>query len=169
MMRRAGALVGVVFVIILVLFVANRDVRRDSSPGDPIITVDFPATAEGGSTQTATFTISNPGPQDLDSIVLAFARVGPSQGGRELPFPIVDPGRDKENPNIVAIEPEPEAISPDAVLFRFGGLAEGEEMIVTFDLLIPEVTGEAANSVTAYAGEDPSRAQGVRLSTQVRG
>ncbi len=165
-MRRAGALVGVVFVIILVLFVANRDVRRDEDPGDPFITVDFPATAEAGSVQTATFTITNPGPTDMHSVVLAFARVGPSQGGSELPFPVVDPGRDKVNPNIVGIEPEPEAISPDAVLFSFSGLDEGDEMTVTFELRIPDVTGEVANSVTAYAGEDPSRASGVRLSTQ---
>lgn len=166
-MRRAGALVGVVFVLIVVLFVANRDLRRDDDPGDPFITVDFPATAEAGSIQTATFTISNPGPVDMDSLVLAFARVGPSQGGRELPFPIVDPGRDKMNPNIVAIDPEPAAISPDAVLFRFDGLEEGEEMVVSFELRIPEIAGEVANSVTAYAGEDPSRASGVRLSAQV--
>lgn len=168
-MRRAGALVGVVFVIILVLFVANRDVRRDDSPGDPFITVDFPATAEAGSIQPATFTISNPGPGDMGSVVLSFARVGPSQGGSELPFPIVDPGADKINPNIADVEPAPEAISPDAVLFRFPGLAEGDEITVTFELRIPDVTGEAANSVTAYAGEDPSRAKGVRLSTQVQG
>ncbi|HEV3473010.1 MAG TPA: hypothetical protein VG408_07395 [Actinomycetota bacterium] len=166
-MRRAGALVGVVFVIILVLFVANRDVRRDENPGDPVITVDFPATAEPGSIQAATFTISNPGPGDMGSLFLAFVRVGPSQGGSELPFPIVDPGRDKVNPNIVSIEPEPEAISPDAVQFRFGSLEQGEQLTVTFELRIPEVTGEVANSVTAYAGEDPSRASGVRLSTQV--
>lgn len=168
-MRRAGALIGVVFVLIAVLFVANRDLRRDDDPGDPFITVDFPATAESGSIQTATFTISNPGPVDMGALVLAFARVGPSQGGRELPFPIVDPGRDKVNPNIVAIDPEPAAISPDAVLFRFDGLEEGEEMVVSFELRIPEITGEVANSVTAYAGEDPSRAKGVRLSTQVQG
>ena len=168
-MRRAGALVGVVFVIILVLFVANRDVRRDDSPGDPVITVDFPATAEAGSIQSATFTISNPGPTGMDSVVLAFARVGPSQGGSELPFPIVDPGSDKTNPNIIDVQPEPAAISPDAVLFKFPGLDEGDEMTVTFELRIPDVTGEVANSVTAYAGEDPSRAKGVRLSTQVQG
>ena len=168
-MRRAGALVGVVFVVILILFVANRDVRRDENPGDPFITVDFPATAEGGSIQSATFTITNPGPTGIESLVLAFARVGPSQGGSELPFPIVDPGSDKVNPNIVGIEPEPEAISPDAVLFKFPGLEEGAEMTVTFEMRIPEVIGEVANSVTAYAGEDPSRAKGVRLATQVQG
>ncbi|MDQ3963846.1 MAG: hypothetical protein M3277_08050 [Actinomycetota bacterium] len=156
-------------MIILVLFVANRDVRRDDDPGDPFITVDFPATAEAGSVQSATFTISNPGPADMNSVVLAFARVGPSQGGSELPFPIVDPGRDKVNPNIVSIEPEPEAISPDAVQFVFPRLDEGDEMKVTFELRIPEVTGEVANSVIATAGEDPSRARGVRLSTQVQG
>lgn len=168
-MRRAGALVGVVFVIIVVLFVANRDVRRDENPGDPFITVDFPATAEGGSVHAATFTITNPGPTEMGSVIIAFARVGPREGGRALPFPIVDPGRDKVNPNIVAIDPEPDAISPDAVLFRFPGLDAGEEMSVTFRLRVPEVTGEVANSVTAYAGEDPARAAGVRLATQVQG
>ncbi|MDQ4064670.1 MAG: hypothetical protein M3161_01335, partial [Actinomycetota bacterium] len=84
-------------------------------------------------------------------------------------FPIVDAGIDKENPNIVTIDPEPVAVDPNAVIFRFVGLEEGQSTTITFSLRIPEITGEAANSVVAYAGEDDDRARGIRLSTQVGG
>ncbi len=150
------------FLILALLFVANSGIRRDDIPGDPIITVDFPPTAEGGSIQDAVFHVENPGPGDMGSLFLSFARVG-------IAMPIVDPGVNKENPNIVAIEPEPVAVSPDAVIFRFEGLEEGEATTITFTLRIPEITGEAANSVVAYAGEDETRAKGIRLTTQVGG
>lgn len=167
MIRRAGAIAGLLFAVIVILFIANRDIRRDDVAGDPFIAVDFPATVEPGGEADAIFTISNPGPQDIDSLIIAFARVGPSPGSYELPNPIVDPGQDEMNPNIVAIDPDPIATSPDAVLFRFEGLAEGEEMTITFTFRIPDVAGEVANSVTAYAADDPSRAQGIRVSAQV--
>lgn len=141
----------------------------ESGLGRPYVSVTFPETAEPGSVHDAEVTIENPGPGDMSSVIVAFARVGPAQGGEPLPFPIVDPGADRENPAIVSIDPEPDGISPDAVVFRFGSLAEGEMMTVTFSLEVPTNVGPAANSVTVYAGEDPSRARGDRLETQVEG
>lgn len=137
--------------------------------GRPYVTVEFPATVESGSTHDAIVTVENPGPGDMDSVVIAFARVGPARGGEPLPYPIIDPGARRENPAIVAIDPEPAGISTDAVVFRFGRLPEGESMSITFTLEVPAVAGPAANSVTAYAGEDPSRARGARLDTDVEG
>ena len=156
----------IIAIVAIALFIAQRDV---ASEGRPEIRVDFPAASEPGSTQTATFTITNPGPQRMQSVFLAFARVGPAAGGGQIPLPIVDAGARHENPAIVSIDPEPDAISIEGVVFRFAGLDGGESMTVSFDLVIPGQPGPAANSVTAYPGEDPERARGVRLETEVGG
>lgn len=158
---------GLAALLLLALFVANRDLPADEL-GRPDITVEFPASAEPGSVQTATFTVTNPGP-DIRSLFLSFARVGPATGGGEVPVPIVDAGARHENPAVVAIDPEPEAISIEGVVFTFGPLAEGDSMTIAFDLRMPADHGPAANSVTAYAGEEPERARGVRLETEVGG
>jgi hypothetical protein len=155
-----------VALLAIALFIAQRDVPTE---GRPEIVVEFPATSAPGSTQTAVFTIYNPGPAPMQSVFLAFARVGPAAGGGEIPFPIVDAGARHENPAIVTIDPEPDAISIEGVVFRFGRLDGGQSMTVSFDLVIPEQPGPAANSVTAYPGEDPERARGVRLETEVGG
>lgn len=154
-------------VLALALFVASRDLPADEA-GRPDITVEFPATSEPGSVQTATFTITNPGP-DMRTLFISFARVGPAAGGGELPRPLVDAGARHENPAIVSIEPEPEATSIEGVVFAFGPLASDETMTISFDLKVPEDRGPAANSVTAYAGDEPERARGVRLETEVGG
>ena len=60
-------------------------------------------------------------------------------------------------------------MSIDGVVFRFVGLDESETMTVSFDLKIPTERGIAANSVTAFPGEDPQQAKGVRLQTEVAG
>lgn len=156
----------VIALLAIALFIAQRDVP---SEGRPEITVVFPAATDPGATETAEFTITNPGSERMRSVFLAFARVGPAAGGGEIPFPIVDAGARHENPAIVAIEPEPDAISIEGVVFRFGGLDPGDSMVVSFTLRIPEQAGPAANSVTAYPGEDPERAKGVRLETEVGG
>ncbi len=152
----------------IALFIATRDLPTDEL-AKPQISVEFPAIAEAGSRQKAVFTITNPGP-DMRSLFLAFARVGPSQGGQAIPAPLVDAGSGHENPAIVSIEPEPTATSPDAVVFRFGPLASGASTTITFEFELPDQTGPVANSVTAYTGEDPAgRATGIRLETQVGG
>lgn len=135
--------------------------------GRPEIGVEFPASAAPASVHSAVFTITNPGPGEMASVVLAFARIGPASPGKALPNPIVEPGARGETDSVVAIDPEPEGISLEAVVYRFGGLAEGDTLTVTFDLRVPDTAGAAANSVTAYAGEDPERARGVRLQTVV--
>lgn len=157
-----------VAVLAIALFIGNKDVP-ETEAGRPQITVDFPDKAEAGSIQTATFTIVNPGDERMESVFLAFARVGPAQGGDPLPYPIVDPGAKHHNPSIVGITPEPDASSSDAVVFRFGGLDPGETMTVRFELKLPDVAGLAANSVSVYPGEHPDRARGVRLDTEVGG
>lgn len=161
---------GLVLLALLALgvYVGNRGVPA-SEEGRPEITVVFPETSDPGSVQTATFTITNPGSERMESVFMAFARVGPAQGGDPLPHPIVDPGAKHTNPAIVSIRPEPDASSIDAVVFRFAGLDAGETMTVEFDLKVPETPGPAANSVSVYPGEHIDRAKGVRLDTEVGG
>lgn len=155
-------------VLAIALFIGNKDVP-EGEEGRPELSVEFPESSDPGSIQTATFTIHNPSDEEMKSVFLAFARVGPAQGGDPIPYPIVDPGAKHENPAIVAIDPEPEASSIDAVVFRFGNLGPGETMTVSFDLRVPDVAGPAANSVSVYPGEHPDRAKGVRLETEVGG
>ena len=162
--------IGIAIAVVLgiAVLVGNRPIP-EGEEGRPEISVVFPEVSQPGSVQTATFTIRNPGPEDMKSLFLAFARVGPAQGGDPLPFPLVDPGAKHVNPTIVSISPEPDASSIDAVVFRFPGLDPGEMFTVEFDIRVPDVPGPAANSVTAYPGEFPDRAKGVRLATEVQG
>lgn len=153
--------IGLAVLLVVAVFISTRDVPAGVA-GRPVLSVDFPAVSEPGSVETATFTITNPGPGRMNSVFLAFARVG-------IDVPIVEAGAQHENPYIVAIDPEPDAVSIDGVVFRFPGLDEGRSMTVSFDLKIPTERGIAANSVTAYPGEDLERAKGVRLQTQVGG
>jgi hypothetical protein len=153
--------IGLAVLLVAAVLISTRDVPAGLA-GRPVVDVDFPAVSEPGSTHTATFTITNPGPGRMRSVFLAFARVGTD-------LPIVEAGAQHENPYIVAIDPEPDAVSLDGVVFRFAGLDAGETMTVSFDLTVPTERGLAANSVTAYPGEDPQRAKGVRLQTQVGG
>jgi hypothetical protein len=141
--------------------------RTASGAGLPAFEIDFPAEAPAGSIQTMSLTVTNPGPEPISSVVVAFARVGPSAGGGELPAPIVDGGFKGRNAAIKAIRPEPREISQSATEFFFDSLPEGESMTLEFDLVIPDVSGEAANSVTVYDGSDPDRIRGARLSTSV--
>jgi hypothetical protein len=136
--------------------------------GLPELEIGFPDSSASGSVQPAVLTITNPGPRPMSTVVVAFARVGPAAGGRELPDPIVDGGAQRRNPAIVSIDPEPRAVSLAAVEFTFDGLAEGESAEITFELRVPSEPGEAANSVTVYEGSDPSRVRGARLATTVQ-
>jgi len=135
--------------------------------GLPELEIEFPDESERGSVQPAVLTITNPGPKSISTLVVAFARVGPSGSGAELPTPIVDGGARRKNEAVVSIEPEPRAVSLAAVEYTFEGLAEGDTTEITFELKVPSVVGEAANSVTVYEGSDPSRIRGARLQTIV--
>ena len=50
---------------------------------------------------------------------------------------------------------------------RFGGLAEGESMQITFELVMPDVRGKVGNAVTVYDGSEPSRARGTRIEVSL--
>lgn len=146
---------------------ADPDLTPEGA-GLPDLEIEFPDSAASGSVHPAVLTITNPGPRPMSTLVVAFARVGPSQSGGDLPAPIVDGGAQRKNPSIVSVDPEPRAVSLAAVEFTFDGLAEGESTEITFELKVPGAPGEAANSITVYEGSDPSRIRGARLQTMVR-
>ena len=170
-MRRAALRLAALTVAALGTFaVACYGPDPNVSPagrGLPELSVNFPETSPAGSTQTAVLTITNPGPEAMSRVVVAFVRVGPGGGSSELPTPIVDGAARHKNPAIVSIRPEPDAVSLPAVEFTFGALGDGDSREITFRLKVPEVRGPAANSVTVYEGSDPQRASGIRLQTTV--
>lgn len=132
----------------------------------PEPTLEFPAETTAGSTVTAELTVLNPGPGDMESLVVAFSRLGDPK----LPAPIVDVSPRKDNDGVVRdVVPEPNAVSPDGVIYTFDGLDEGRELVIRFTLRIPSVTGPAGNAILVYEGSDPERAKGVRLETEVGG
>ena len=140
----------------------------ESGKGFPRLSVDIPASVELGSELTAELTVENPGPGDMDGVVVAFAPIGPSQGSNELPTQLVGFAVDgEENPSIIEIDPEPQGVGQGAVVYRFGPLAEGDSMVISFRLNAPVVPGTAANSVQVYDSADVARARGVRLETLV--
>lgn len=132
----------------------------------PELTLEFPEETTAGSTQTAELTILNPGPGDMDSLVVAFSRLGDPK----LPAPIVDVSpRDDDGGTVRDVVPEPQAVSPDGVIYTFDGLDEGRELVIRFSLRVPPVSGPAGNAILVYEGSDPERARGVRLETEVGG
>lgn len=141
----------------------NPDVTP-SGEGLPRLSLTFPKAVKSGTTEIAVVEVTNPGPGDMDSVLVAFSRVG-AAGVTELPTPIVDSGVGGRNPAVVAIEPEPNSVSSDAVVFAFDGLEEGESITIEFTLRMPDERGPAANAIIVYDGQDVGRARGVRLET----
>lgn len=140
----------------------------ESGKGFPRLSVDIPETVEAGAGLTAELTVDNPGPGDMDGVVVAFAPIGPAQGENELPTLLVGfSAEDGENPSIISVDPEPQGIGQGGVVYRFGPLAEGESTVISFTLKAPVVPGTAANSVQVYDSTDVARARGVRLQTVV--
>ena len=138
----------------------------DKGLGKPEVTLSFPEATTSGSTETASLTISNPGPGDMDSLVVAFSRLGDPK----LPPPLVDvTSRNDENGVVENVTPEPRGVSPDGIIYTFAGLDEGEQVVIEFELHIPVLTGPAGNAILVYEGSDPERAKGVRLETEVGG
>lgn len=165
MTRVAGAL-----VLSLVVFGAcfaggNPDVTP-SGEGLPRLELTFPETVKSGAAEVAVLEVTNPGPGDMDSMLVAFSRVG-AAGVRELPNPVVEAGVGGRNPAVVAIDPKPNSVSNDAVVFAFEGLDGGESTTIEFTLRMPEERGPAANAIIVYDGQDIARARGVRLETVV--
>ncbi|HEX2051482.1 MAG TPA: hypothetical protein VHJ34_12760 [Actinomycetota bacterium] len=148
---------------------------NERGEGRPEVAVSFPDRVAASSTPTARVEVSNPGPGDIPSLVVAFALVGPGAGQTEVPDPLVGFGRRGRNPSIVEVVPEPTSVSRDAVVFTFeaaegGGplLPEGESTTIAFRIRAPVGPGVVANSVTVYDGTDPSRVRGARLETTVQ-
>ena len=137
----------------------------ESGEGKPLVWVEFPPSVEPDSNEVASVEIENPGPGDMDAVLVTFAVLGAS----DLPDALVGFGAGGENPSIVGVEPEPVSVSQDGVVYRFEGLDEGESMTVEFTIRTPALPGRYANSVTASDGSDLERAKGVPLETRVEG
>lgn len=132
----------------------------ETGKGRPDVTATVPPEAKPGQTVEAVIEVANPGPGDMASVVVAFSRLGDPK----LPIPIVEVGRGGRSDGIADVEPAPDVISPDGVVYRFGSLAEGESMQITFELVMPDVGGDVGNAVTVYDGDEPGRARGARIS-----
>ena len=137
----------------------------DDGKSKPELSIEFPAATTPGSVETAELTITNPGPGEMDSIVVAFSRLGDP----ELPAPVVDVAPPNGDGAVKDVSPEPNGVSPEGIIFTFEGLDEGASMTISFDLVIPAETGLAGNAILVYDGRDPERARGVRLETEVGG
>lgn len=135
----------------------------ESGTGKPQVTAEFPETAEAGDVVTAVIEITNPGPEDMTSLVISFARVGDPS----LPYPIVEPLPNRARAGIEDIRPDPNGESPPDATYTFGPLAEGDSTTIEFDLVIPDQEGTVGNSVQVYDGAEPERARGVRIETEV--
>ena len=131
----------------------------------PELSLEFPSSAAPGTVETAELTITNPGPGAMDSIVVAFSRLGDP----DLPAPVVDVAPPNGRGAVRDITPEPNGPSPEGIIFTFEGLGVGESRTITFDLTVPQDTGPAGNAILVYDGQDPERARGVRLETEVGG
>lgn len=137
----------------------------ESGTGKPQVTAEFPEQAAAGQVVTAVITITNPGPEDMTSVVVSFARVGDPS----LPYPIVEPLPNRARAGIDDIRPDPTGESPPDATYTFGPLAEGDSTTLEFDLVIPDRDGTVGNSVQVYDGAEPERARGVRIETEVTG
>lgn len=143
----------------------DAQVLTEAGEGYPELAIQFPETTTAGATETAVLTISNPGPGDMESIVVAFSRLG----APSLPVPLVDvTGRNREGA-VKNVTPEPTAVSADGITYTFGGIDEEEVMTIEFELVVPRIDGAAGNAILVYEGQDPNRARGVRLETEVGG
>ena len=136
----------------------------ETGGGKPQLALEFPETAESGEVVTATIEVTNPGPRDMDSIVVSFVRVGDPS----LPEPIVEPRQGRLRSGIEAIRPEPRGQSPADATYAFDGIPEGGSVTLEFDLRIPDGAGTFGNSVQVYDGTEVDRAAGVRLEIEVR-
>lgn len=137
----------------------------ESGKGKPVVTVQFPDSAAPGDVVTASIHVENPGPGDMQPIVVSFTRVGDPS----LPLPIVEPRRKLIDAGIEDIRPEPTGASPTDSTFTFDGVAEGGETTIEFDLRIPEDgKGTMGNVVQVYDGVEIDRARGARIEIEVR-
>jgi hypothetical protein len=158
-------LFGALALVVLGACFAGTQNVTESGEGFPELALEFPATAAPGATATAELTVTNPGPGDMESLAVSFSRLGDP----ELPPPIVDVVARNGEGTVKEVRPQPTAISPDGVVYTFDGLPEGESVTIEFDLVVPSVDGPAGNAILVSDGQDPERARGVRLETEVGG
>lgn len=136
----------------------------ESGKGKPVVTAEFPEVAQPGDVLTASIRVDNPGPGDMDPIVVAFTRVGDPS----LPGPIVEPRRGLKEAGIEDIRPEPNGASPADSTFTFAGIPEGGSLTIEFDLRIPDdAEGTLGNVVQVYDGAEIDRARGARIQVEV--
>lgn len=135
----------------------------ETGAGKPELSAEFPETAAPGEVVTAVIEVTNPGPQDMDSIVVSFVRVGDPS----LPQPIVEPRQGRLRSGIEDIRPEPRGESPPDATYAFEGVAEGGSITLEFDLRMPDEPGTFGNSVQIYDGSEVGRAAGIRLEIEV--
>ncbi|MDQ4095814.1 MAG: hypothetical protein M3174_06405 [Actinomycetota bacterium] len=133
----------------------------------PVLSVDFPTTAEAGSIQTAVLHVENPAASDIESLFVSFSALAVG-GGEDFPTPIVAGRVAGSEPAVVDVEPEPTA-REQGVRFAFGPLEAGESTTIRFDLRMPEITGRAANSIAVYDGTIPERATGDSIEITIEG
>ncbi len=154
-------LVGALLALILTGCYRADSNLTESGKGRPQVTASMPEEAAPGDLIEAVVNVSNPGPGDMESVVVAFSRIGDP----DLPTPIVEVGTGGQSEGVEDVKPDPVVVSPDGVRFRFGALAEGEELEIVFTLVMPKANGEVGNAVTVYDGSEPERARGARLSS----
>ncbi|MEA2461221.1 MAG: hypothetical protein QOH90_1398 [Actinomycetota bacterium] len=148
---------------------AGGEELTSSGKGYPRPTIEFPAVTAPGSEQKAVLTIENPGPGDIPVLLVTFVMAAPASPGQGFPVPIVNGGPGGKDPNVVSIDPEPDAVDARGVNYRFGALPEGETTSITFTLRVPKEAGPAGNAITVSDGSEVERARGVRLQTNVEG
>ena len=163
-MTRALSVLVVVAVVLGGCYRGPDPDLTQTGKGRPQVTATAPDSADRGDTADVVIKVSNPGPGDMESIVVAFSRIGDP----DLPTPIVDVGSGGKSEGVAGVDPEPVVISQDGVIYRFAGLPEGDSTSITFELVMPGVTGEVGNAVTVYDGSEPERAAGTRISLSVR-
>jgi hypothetical protein len=161
-----GAAVAAMLLLLPACFTSKANLT-ESGKGRPVLTIEFPEVSEPESVQDAVLEVTNPGPEDMQTVAVAFALVGPAAGQIEFPNILVPFGMGRDNPAIAEVEPEPEAISDDGAVYFFGPLAEDASLTITFSIVVPDETGVAANSVQVYDGGEIDRAKGIRLETLV--
>lgn len=147
----------------------------ESGKGKPRVVVDFPATAEAGSTQELTIEVTNPGPGAMPNVFVAFTLVG--VGGAEgVAQPLVVGGPGGRSPSVEAVDPEPIDSGEAGTVYKFasapGGAGEpflpvGKSVSLKFRIELPERAGSYANSLQVYDGSEPDRAGGFMLEVEV--
>jgi hypothetical protein len=138
----------------------------ESGKGKPVVTADVPATVAPGSTTELAVEVANPGPGDIDAVLVAFVVVG--IGGQQgNAVPLVPPGRNDDSPSVGTVEPRPEGVGEGGTIYRFGPLDTGESRTFRFEIIVPDAPGTYANSLQVYDGADPQRIDGLRLQIEV--